>query len=355
METGPTQMNHDDGDRMSVVSYDGEAADQGESAEKPTDCPSCIERDAELKQLRHELAALRSETVQGRQFQWTCILIVGLGLFLTMPLTIYMLSILFTDQFKAEWLDLAFHSLLWSIPISQTCLVALIAIVHWRPRWQRVAAGAAFLLLFIGIGSAPFRASAEEEYRELIRMVIPLLPMTIAISLLPIFVLRMFRRWTITTESPLTPASARPVSLSSYFLLLSLFALASGWLKVVNSDGNFSTIAEAVGGFLIYIGVPGLSTGGLFTVLLPAILQRTGQHPLKWIQRLTAIGLAAAAGPMLLGIAILVVDGQSLSWQVVLYLLTYCLATMSGAFLVATAAIIWLRMLDYRLVAVPRS
>lgn len=332
---------------MSVVSHEGETVD------KLPACPGCAERDAELRRLRLELASRRQQDADRRGFQWWCILIFGLAVFLVMPFAVYLLSVSFTDQSDIEWINVIFHAVLWCVPLSQCCLVALVVALHWRPRWQRMGVGVASLFLFVSVASLPFLASNEETYQDLILLAVPLLPMTVAVSVLPVFVQRALHRWTITSRQDLT--QPRPVTLSSYFVLVSLFGLASGVLKLSDwSEDDFTTVAEAFGGFLIYFGVPALSIGGLFSVLLPAILQRTGQRFLTWARRLIGIGVASAAGPLLLGVAILALDGESLSWSVVAYLLSYCLAITVGTFLVAATSIIWLRLLDYRLISVPR-
>ena len=254
----------------------------------------CIERDKEIQRLRDELAAAKGEGTNRRGFGWWCLLVFGLCVLALMPHSIFLLAGVLDDVGNHTLAMLA-QGVLLGVPVTQYSVVALVTALHWRPGWQRLLCGVAVAGFFGIVSLGPYFSSGDNT-RQLIRTLAPLVPIAIVISSCPLLIQRALFRWTIAFHGQ----SIRPipVTLSSFLVFIGLCGLAIACLRLTDLslfDGN--STAELAVIFLLYVGVPATTTGFLFAVFLPTILQRGGRSWTTWVLRLIAVVVVIVSGP----------------------------------------------------------
>lgn len=314
-------------------------------------CPGCIERDKEIRRLQEELAAFRGESTKPRGFGWWCLLALGLCVLALSPHMAILSFTLLAELGADPWMSAA-QGVVYGVVVSQYAVVGLIVALHWRPRWQRLVGGVVVAGFFGLVTAVPYFSSSESLFYALA----PVVPTAIVISTCPSLIQRALFRWTIAFRGQSIPPS--PLTLSSYFALVGLCGLALGCLRLTDSSffGQDSR-GVLVAIFLMYVGVPAATTGCLFAVLLPTILQR---GPRPWITRalrLIATIVVTAAGPLVLCLVIWALgsDDLPLEKDTLLYVSSHCIGVAAIAIVVAVATFLWMRLLGYQLLSTPRT
>lgn len=317
------------------------------------ECPGCLPRDREIQRLREQCATSQKGDGKGR-IGWWCLLAAGLcGLALSPHLCLLLVGIIEAADLSNGVLRTVIEGAVYAVPIAQFSVIGSVVVLHWRPRWQRfsIALGVAGFFALLAVGPNFLRASdfLETLYVEYA----PLLPATTVISACPVLFMRALLRWTIGMRGK--AIHPRALTLSSSLILIALCGLATASLRWTDTSsmGEMAT-AELALVFLMYAGAPAVTTGGLFAILLPTILQRDRRSWTTWALRLLMIVAVAAAIPPLLCLAVvtpastggLLGDGID-PYSFAYHSFAYGIGAATTAILVGAASFSWMRFLGY--------
>jgi hypothetical protein len=314
------------------------------------ECSGCIERDEADQRLGDELAASKGERTIRRGVGWWCLLVFGLCLLALLPHPVFLLASALEDG-GDDALLLTAMGVLCCVPVTQYSVVGMVMALHWRPRWQRLMCGVAVASLFVTVSLGPYHSSDNDTW-EILCMLAPVAPIAIVISVFPVLLQRALFRWTIALRGQ----SIRPipVALSSFLLFMGMWGFAIACLRLTDpelSDG--SSTAELAALFLMHVGIPAATTGILFAVFLPAILQQTRRPHASWGLRVMATVVVTVSGPAVLYLIVwaLEPDDTSLDMEMVQFLGGYGFGVAGTAIFVAVSTILWMRLLGYQLLS----
>lgn len=320
----------------------------GEHNQSTRACPQCEQHLLEISRLQDEIAQLREDSWSKPTARWSTRAAIGTFLFATLP------NIPFVIFEASGVADGHFEPLiytLWGLTIgsfwAQWSLLGVFCMLWDQRVLQRV-------LVYFGLGSTfvamtfvcTVAVDAGDQDVSYFGYASPFLSIAI---LIPAFVARSTRRWTITQRNSTTVA--RPVSLSSYLLLMTVIGVFLAVVKFFPWR-EIADNLESATPYLLVFGGPLLSVGCLHVWMLPRFLGHRTTRSASWRQWLL-LGMMVLFGVVFSvgGFAgFLIIDDQ-LDWREVLTLTPLPLSLLISATVVIAAGCCWLRLLDYELSA----
>lgn len=312
-----------------------------------TTCPQCEQHVAEIERLRAELSKLQGQQVPPAVIKWWGLAASGVFLLAVAPCVPLLISASLDD---VSGLPDSIAHVIWGVsiglPWAQWSFVGILCMLHQGPLWQRV-------LMHIGLSlgnglTLLVAVTVLEAKPEELLAVGWLAPVLAVAIMIPTFVARVLRRWTLAHQG--TKTVARPVSLVSYLALMAILGIVVTIAKFISWDW-FAADAKMATIFLVVFGGPLVAMSFLHLWLLPKILQTRERYSvptLQWLLLLLVFTVPTVVS--LVGFRLVetrpTANAMELLWIAGLILSIPCAGGM-----LSTAGYFWLRMLGYRLLS----
>ncbi|MBC8352794.1 MAG: hypothetical protein H8E66_12440 [Planctomycetes bacterium] len=311
-------------------------------------CPRCDEHLKEISRLQDELAQLRQTTWPKPGIKWSTLAAVGTFLFATVPnLPWVVLDLWGGPTGEAEWL----FYILWGMAIgalwAQWSLLGIFCMLSDQSLLQRV-------LLFVAMGSVfagmTFISSVivdtSDRDTAYLGYASPFLTIVIVI---PVFVARSLCRWTIMRRA--SKAAARPMSLSSYILMMTVLGITLATIKFFPWQEIAGDMTDAIPWLLVF-GGPLFGVGCLHSWTLPKLLGLPDTRSVRWPQWLLLCAIILVSTLSSIASFAAYVAGAfepSIGLDQVFRLFPLPISLLGSALIVIAAGYYWLCILDYEL------
>jgi hypothetical protein len=304
---------------------------------------------AEIERLRAELSRLQGGQPPPLDARWWCLAALGVFLLATIPnLLLLAVQAIYGREYGNG--PNLFAYIVWGVsiglPWAQWSLIGIFGMLHHGPLWQRVLISVGLsvcsgFMLFISI-------TIHNTDRDDVLMVGWIAPLLVLIIAFPMFLARIFRRWTLAIRG--AKAVPRPVSLASYLVLMVVLGIAFTAAKFIPWDVIASSREDAAI-YLIVFGGPLLSISFAHLWLLPKILNTRKGFAVSWAQWLWPCLVLAATLTISLAGPPLLLRPQTFDVEHIMRLAGLIAAIPCAGGIFIAAGYFWLRMLGYGLLS----
>ncbi len=316
--------------------------------------------DGEIQQLRDQVVSLELSLADRTRDS----LLLSTLLLILCPYVFYLAAIIL-DQTPHSYGFAYFviHGSLAGCLLAQWSLISVFCMLNWRTAWSRclffvglatlIAATSIvpIVMIFVWINEIPKQFEVVIDFAYLFFDEVIWLPGMIALSILPSFGLKVFRRWTIGPSSK--NVEPRAATLATYFITIAFCAAGlavAQWLWALLGGaygGGPDPIAISILFFSIYASVSALVVGFVHVWILENALN--GKSFRSWIWRIPVVLFAGGLLIVVLWFIGLQVDSVRFSrldvWQVA----GYNVSAVSVSSLVFWCGCRWVRTLGVEL------
>ncbi len=313
-------------------------------------CLQCDQHLDEIARLRDELAQLRKESWLKPTVKRSTLAAVGTFL-LAFASNVPLITFVLFGKVDADtqWLFYALWGIAIGAPWAQWSFVGIFCMLCDRPLGQRV-------LMYLALGTLmaamTFVCSVviDADDRDTLHVGYAA-PFLSIVMVAPVFVARLLRRWVIARRE--SEVAARPVSLSSYFMMMTVIGIALAMMRFFPWRVITRDFTEAIP-YLLVFGGPLLAVGCLHLWMLPNVLGSRGVRSVRWSQW-SLLGLTMFVGSLssVGGYATyLTISERRFTnghWDAVVQLTLLSMSLLISALIVIASGYYWLRLLDYEL------
>lgn len=311
------------------------------------DCPGCVERDLEIERLLELNRSLNSRRLSVKT---SFFLVAG---WLAMTFATFALIVFCIDASKAgaSWVMYVSIGVFESIFVVQFGLVPSLLVIHGgRPRYRILAGCVATLgMLLAWALAASVQADLKDIWEEL-SVSVCALPVAVTLSMLPMFLMKLYGRWTLV--SPGEEGRTSAPSISSILAMTALVAGGVACLTELDISEFLGTGSASEVSFLFcyFLATPSLAVGAMLSVCCFCVL---GER--RWIIR-SVVGFAVVTilfsvvlPACLSGFAIWALENETVDQDFLQWMFLHSLGPMFVGMLVGLGTACWLRLAGYRL------
>jgi MFS family permease len=210
---------------------------------------------------------------------------------------------LFSLSRTATWIMAVTFGFAMASALSPSLILAVCAVLSWRPVWQRCLFFAPAFALQI-VSYLLFWCDGAPSDRS--RTAILLSPLVIMAAASPAFLLRLWRQWVVAPKD--NPIQAKPASIISLLLATTCWAAAAACTQSIRADGGglwgesdlqdepgLEAFAKLLAAF-VYLMIPAGFMGLSLVLLLRAALVRSPRRACFALSIVAIATLASAVG-----------------------------------------------------------